>query len=134
MKTKTQISFTVTAKLISTFVFAAPIVQFLYFLDPKAIICTCIAGFVLELFGHHIVGFLVTYLILVSEQKLFLFSELSDTELTESGVEDTESLNTPDTLVTTDNSKTHDDEDEEAGETEKRYIIEDKLSKRGEKR
>ena len=70
----------------------------------------------------------------VSEQKFFWFSELSDTELTESGVEDTESLNTPDTLVTTDNSKTHHDEDEEAGETEKRYIIEDKLSKRGEKR
>ena len=32
---KTQISFAVTAKLISTFVFATWIVQFLYFLNPK---------------------------------------------------------------------------------------------------
>ena len=34
-KTKAQISFTVTAKLISAFVFATLIVQFLYFLNPK---------------------------------------------------------------------------------------------------
>ena len=34
-KTKTQISFAVTAKLISAFVFATRIVQFLYFLNPK---------------------------------------------------------------------------------------------------
>ena len=34
-KTKTQISFAVTAKLISAFVFATWIVQFLYFLNPK---------------------------------------------------------------------------------------------------
>ena len=34
-KTKTQISFAVTAKLISTFVFATRIVQSLYFLNPK---------------------------------------------------------------------------------------------------
>ena len=34
-KTKTQISFAVTAKLISTFVFATLIVQFLYFLNPN---------------------------------------------------------------------------------------------------
>ena len=34
-KTKTQISFAVTAKLISAFVFATLIVQSLYFLDPK---------------------------------------------------------------------------------------------------
>ena len=33
-KTKAQISFTVTAKLISVFVFATRIVQFLYFLNP----------------------------------------------------------------------------------------------------
>ena len=33
-KTKTQISFAVTAKLISAFVFAIRIVQFLYFLNP----------------------------------------------------------------------------------------------------
>ena len=34
-KTKTQISFAVTAKLISAFVFATRIVQFLYFLNPN---------------------------------------------------------------------------------------------------
>ena len=34
-KTKTQISFAVTAKLISAFVFAARILQSLYFLNPK---------------------------------------------------------------------------------------------------
>ena len=34
-KTKTQISFGVTAKLISAFVFATRIVQSLYFLNPK---------------------------------------------------------------------------------------------------
>ena len=34
-KTKTQISFAVTAKLISAFVFATLIVQSLYFLNPK---------------------------------------------------------------------------------------------------
>ena len=34
-KTKTQISFEVSAKLISAFVFATWIVQYLYFLNPK---------------------------------------------------------------------------------------------------
>ena len=34
-KTKTQISFALTAKLISAFVFATRIVQLLYFLNPK---------------------------------------------------------------------------------------------------
>ena len=34
-KTKTQISFAVTAKLINAFVFATRIVQFLYYLNPK---------------------------------------------------------------------------------------------------
>ena len=34
-KTKTQISFAVTAKLISAFVFATWIVQYLYFLNTK---------------------------------------------------------------------------------------------------
>ena len=34
-KTKTQISFAVTAKLISAFVFAIRIVQLLYYLNPK---------------------------------------------------------------------------------------------------
>ena len=35
MKTKAQISFAVTAKLISAFVFVTRTVQFLYFLNPK---------------------------------------------------------------------------------------------------
>ena len=35
VKTKTQISFAVTGKLISVFVFATQIVQSLYFLNPK---------------------------------------------------------------------------------------------------
>ena len=35
VKTKTQISFAVTAKLISAFVFAKRIVQFIFFLNPK---------------------------------------------------------------------------------------------------
>ena len=34
-ESKSQISFAVTGKLISTFVFATQIVQFLYFLNPK---------------------------------------------------------------------------------------------------
>ena len=34
-KTKTQIRFAVTAKLISAFVFATRLVQFLYYLNPK---------------------------------------------------------------------------------------------------
>ena len=34
-KTKAQISFAVTAKLISAFVFTTQIVQFLYFLNPE---------------------------------------------------------------------------------------------------
>ena len=34
-KTKAQISFAVTAKLISAFVFATRIVQFLFYLNPK---------------------------------------------------------------------------------------------------
>ena len=34
-KTKTQISFAVAAKLISAFVFATRIVQFLFYLNPK---------------------------------------------------------------------------------------------------
>ena len=43
VKTKTQISFAVTAKLISAFVFATRIVQSLYFLNfmPLAILCGC---------------------------------------------------------------------------------------------
>ena len=53
-KTKTQISFAVTAKLISAFVFATRIVQALYSLllrnfKPLDIFCGCTAGFVSDL-------------------------------------------------------------------------------------
>ena len=60
-KTKVQISFVVTAKLISAFVFSIRIVQFLYFSNPKFqasshLLClyrpVCV-----DLFGNHIVGF-----------------------------------------------------------------------------
>ena len=51
----------VTAKLISAFVFATRIVQFLYFLNPKFpasshLLCLY-SPFVSDLFGNHIVGF-----------------------------------------------------------------------------
>ena len=56
VKTKTQISFMVTGKLISTFVFATRTVQVqsLYFLNPKflAIFCGCTAWFVSDLVGN----------------------------------------------------------------------------------
>ena len=52
-KTKAQISFGVTAKLISAFVFATWIVQFLFFLNPKfqvlACFCDCTCWFVSDL-------------------------------------------------------------------------------------
>ena len=55
-KTKTQISFTVTAKLISAFVFATRIVQSLYLLNPKfqasSILSDCNARFVSDLVGN----------------------------------------------------------------------------------
>ena len=60
-KTKTQISFAVTAKLISAFVFATWMVQSLYFLNPK--FRASIARFVSDLVRNHIVGFLMTRLI-----------------------------------------------------------------------
>ena len=41
-KTKTQITFAVTAKLISTFVFATLIVHFLFFLNPKFQASSCL--------------------------------------------------------------------------------------------
>ena len=51
---------TVTAKLISAFVFATQIVQFLYFLSPKfpasSHFCGCIAWFVSDLVRNQIVG------------------------------------------------------------------------------
>ena len=63
-KTKTQISFAVTAKLISAFVFATRIVQFLFYLNIRnfkllhvGLFCACTGLFVSDLFGNHIVGF-----------------------------------------------------------------------------
>ena len=62
-KTKAQISFAVTVKLISTFVFATWIVQFPYFIIPNfkplAIFCACTVGCVSDLFRNHIVVFLM---------------------------------------------------------------------------
>ena len=56
-KTKTQISFVATAKLIIAFVFATRIVQYLYFLNPKfqaklAILCDCTARLLSDLVGN----------------------------------------------------------------------------------
>ena len=71
VKTKAQIS-TVTAKLIRAFVFAKWMVQFLFFLKLKfpaaRVFCTCTTHFVLNLFGNHIVGFLMTWPILQWEK------------------------------------------------------------------
>ena len=67
-KTKTQISFAETLKLISAFVFATWIVQYLYFLNknfkPLAISSGCTAWFVSDLVRIQIVGFLTPGLIL----------------------------------------------------------------------
>ena len=52
-KTKTQISFVVTAKLISAFVFATGIVQYLRNLKTLTIFCRCTAWFVSDLVGNH---------------------------------------------------------------------------------
>ena len=55
-KTSAQISFTITVKLISTFVFATRIVQFLYFLNSKFqasnIFCGYTDRFVWDLVGN----------------------------------------------------------------------------------
>ena len=55
-KTKTQISFAVTAKLISAFFFATRIIRSLFFLNPKfqasSIFCGCTARFVSDLVGN----------------------------------------------------------------------------------
>ena len=57
-----------TAKMISAYVFASRIVQFLYFLNLHnfhllTIFCDCTGRFVLDLVGTHIVGFLTHMLI-----------------------------------------------------------------------
>ena len=61
-KTKTQISFAVAAKLISAFVFATLIVQYLFFLNTKFQASSRLqwlhtAWFVSDLVRNHIVGF-----------------------------------------------------------------------------
>ena len=66
-KTKTQISFAVTAKLISAFVFPTRIVQSLYYLirniKPLAIFFGCTDRFVSDLVGSPETSFLTTRLI-----------------------------------------------------------------------
>ena len=67
-KNKGEISFIVTAKLISAFVFSTLIVQFLYFVNPKFpasshLISACTARFVSNLFEKHIVGFFMSQLL-----------------------------------------------------------------------
>ena len=66
VKTKMHISFAVTAKLISVFVFVTQIVQSLFFLNrnskPLAIICKCRVWFVLDHVGNPNVIFLRTRL------------------------------------------------------------------------
>ena len=68
-KQKTQISFAVTAKLISAFVFTTRIVQFLFYLNLKFqasnsfLLLVCAGRFVSNLWGNHIVGFSMRRLI-----------------------------------------------------------------------
>ena len=64
--TKAQISFAVTAMLISAFVFATRLVQSLYFLNTLAVFCYCALQFVSDLFGNHIVVFSMRWLNFVS--------------------------------------------------------------------
>ena len=59
-------SFAVTTKLVSAFV------TFPYF-QPLAIVCAYTARFVSDLFGNHIVGFLMTLLIFINVSLLLLF-------------------------------------------------------------
>ena len=69
-----------TAKLISAFVFATRIVQFLYFLNPKfpVIFCACTGWFVSDLFENLIVGFPTRRLICHNQPGLTtLYSNIS---------------------------------------------------------
>ena len=80
-KTKAQISFAVTAKLINVFIFATRIVQLLFFLNPKFPVsnsfCDCTAGFVSDLVEPQIVGFLTHRLILFREVYTFILKPRS---------------------------------------------------------
>ena len=51
-KTKAQITCAVTARLVSAFVFAAKIMQSLFFLKSLVIFCGCTAKSVSDLAGH----------------------------------------------------------------------------------
>ena len=65
-KTKAQISFTVTANLICTFIFATWIVRLLSnskIFKLLAIFCACAAWFVSNLSGNHNVVFFITQFI-----------------------------------------------------------------------
>ena len=70
VKTKAQINCAETAQLISTFVFATPIVHFLFFLNPKfpasSHLLYLYSSVVLDLFGDQFVGFLMRRLICLS--------------------------------------------------------------------
>ena len=64
-----------TAKLISAFVFATRIVQFLLYLTQSfkllACFCSCTGWIVLELFGNHIVGFPTRRLIFLGPKPFY---------------------------------------------------------------
>ena len=69
-KTKAQISFAVTAKLICAVVFATVIVQSLFYFNAKfkllALSCACPGRFVSDLFGNHIARFPTRWLKIVN--------------------------------------------------------------------
>ena len=69
---KAQISFAVTAKLISAFVFATRMAQFLFYLNPKfEAFCSflCLYSLIcVRPFGNHIVGF-------PTRQLVYLFND-----------------------------------------------------------
>ena len=74
-KTKAQITFAVIAKLISAFVFTTHRLDNSFTFLIKnfrhlAISCACTARFVSDLFGNHIVGFLMTQLHSISEKEV----------------------------------------------------------------
>ena len=76
MKTKAQISFAVTAKLISAFVFATWIVQFLYFLNSKF----PASGHLLCLYSSHCVGQFRSHIV-GFPWKVQIFTECKNVEM-----------------------------------------------------
>ena len=67
-----QISFAVTAKLISTFVFTTGIVQFLYFLNRKFPISRHLLCLYSCLVRNHMAGFLMTWHNIDARSNIFL--------------------------------------------------------------